>query len=248
MISKRKKVNIKEWLQWVMGFIKTDLQSFSEERREQLIEKLVFFSSTEFPRVSPLYKDFDYYKDHYFPPPGKRNIKLKVRFASAASQISKIQDVLRSMLEDLQNIILNKSQKKRKKYELCESMVVLSMDSFFIGDEDKFQVRFRPKNDTDLVALAKLHLAELLGGLPVHAITKCKGCSTYFLNLTEKKKIYCTSSCASRSIHKAERERLKKENPVKSREYLDKQRGYYWKKKKAEYPNVKIPLIKRRVL
>jgi hypothetical protein len=226
MKSNRKVEDRRKWLQWVLDFIQTDLQSLSRKQPDKfikLIEELVFFTSTEFPGRSAIDKDFDYYEDHYFPPPEKRKEELKDRFALAESQMVKIQEDLRSMLEDLQNIISIESQDGSKDYELCQSLAILSMGSYFTGDEDKFQVRYKPKDDNDLVAWAKVHFAELLGGLPVHAITKCRGCNTYFLNLTEKKKIYCTSSCASRSIQKEKRKKLKEDSPDEYSAYLKRQ-------------------------
>ncbi len=240
MKSNRNVEDRKKWLQWVLDFIQTDLQSLSRKQPGKLIEELVFFTSAEFPSRSPIYEDFDYYEDHYFPPAEKRIEELKVRFTLVDSDMVKIQENLRSMLQSLQDNISTGSQPEWKDYELCESLVILSTGSYFTGNEDKFQMRYRPKddNENDLAAWAKVHLAELLGGLPVHAITKCRGCNTYFLNLTEKKKIYCNSSCASRSIQKEKRKKLKEENPDGYRAYLTKQNKYstalYRKKIKAK--------------
>lgn len=83
-----------------------------------------------------------------------------------------------------------------------------------------------------------------LDGIPIKWIGKCKGCYRFFLNPTEREKLYCNSSCASRSIAKDKRENLRK-NRRKYKAYLKKQRKYMKKRynemRKAQLgPNAKV--------
>lgn len=92
-----------------------------------------------------------------------------------------------------------------------------------------------------------LYLAWLFGildGIPIRWIQKCKGCDRLFINPTERTKMYCNSSCASRSIAKEKREELKKD-PKKYKAFLKKQKKYMKKRynemRKAQLgPNVRV--------
>lgn len=84
----------------------------------------------------------------------------------------------------------------------------------------------------------------LLSDVPPGWIKKCEGCRHFFLNPTEREKVYCNSSCASRSIARMKRKELRK-HPRKYKAYLKKQLGYSMKRyrelKKAQLgPNVKV--------
>jgi hypothetical protein len=84
----------------------------------------------------------------------------------------------------------------------------------------------------------------ILDGIPIKWIGKCKGCERFFLNPSERKKVYCNSSCASRSIVRTKREDLKKD-PKKYEAYLKKQKMYmrkrYQNMRKAQLgPNVRV--------
>jgi hypothetical protein len=241
----RKEDQRKRWLRWVLKLLRADFKSLPRGERETLLDELLFFTSSGFPLRLPFYKDFDYYENHFFPPPESRSPEEQERFDLAESNMGQIQEALRSMIQDILSIISTESQDSPKDYDLCESMAVLSMSSVFTWDKDRFQLRFRPKDDNDLVAWAKVHFAELLQGLPAHAISKCKGCGTYFLNLTQRDKFYCNSACASRSIQQEKRVKLK-EDPGKYDAYLEKQSGYYWKKQEARLGKVRRPPRKKR--
>jgi hypothetical protein len=61
--------------------------------------------------------------------------------------------------------------------------------------------------------------------VPANAFTKCKECDRYFVNLTERERLYCSPICAWRFLAKKKREEMKKD-PRKYREYLKRQREY----------------------
>jgi hypothetical protein len=97
---------------------------------------------------------------------------------------------------------------------------------------------------------AILNLAKLMDGFNIGAITRCKGCGRYFFNASAREKIYCSSSCASRSIAHKKYEELKK-NPRKYKAHLKKYRKYseerYKRLREIQYgPNIKIQKRKNR--
>ncbi|MGA2466095.1 MAG: hypothetical protein ABSH06_17310 [Thermodesulfobacteriota bacterium] len=97
---------------------------------------------------------------------------------------------------------------------------------------------------------AILNLSKLMDDLNVNAITICEGCGRYFLRFSKRKKLYCSSSCASRSIAHKKYEELKK-SPRKYKAHLKKYRKYseerYKRLREIQYgPNVKIQKIKNR--
>ena len=167
----------RKWLQWVVDFIQMKLESLSKAQKETLLDHLVHFTSENFPHRIPIRANFDYYMSHYCPPPEDRDEQRTRKFDLAESDMGRTQEELRKMLENIQEVISTPSPTPWKNYGLCESLALLSIGSYFTGDEPMFQVSFRPKDNDDLVIWAKLHFAQLLGGLPVHAITKCRGCS-----------------------------------------------------------------------
>ena len=124
-------------------------------------------------------------------------------------------------------------------------------DSALIGPANSFVTA--PDFSIDVLkerngsALRDYYLGRLYGVLdevPIQWIHKCNGCGRFFLNPTKRTKIFCKSSCTSRSIMRIKREELKKDSKAYN-DYLRKQREYmqkqYEKKRKAQFgPNVKI--------
>jgi len=91
---------------------------------------------------------------------------------------------------------------------------------------------------------AILNLAKLMNGDRINAINRCAGCARYFYNPSEREKMYCNSSCASRSIAHKKYEELKKHSK-KYQAHLKKYRKYssdrYERLRKMQCgPNVKI--------
>ncbi|HXX33815.1 MAG TPA: hypothetical protein VEM15_04995 [Thermodesulfobacteriota bacterium] len=222
----------KEWLQWVLEFIQMDLDSLSTLKKEKLLDEVVYFTLDPFPAIFPLFRlDDDYRKEHFCAPPEERTEPLKKRFALAEQRLKRIQGAMQSVLENVENYRLLQFEGPKKSFELCKTFSELSLVKSPWTDDNsgKFDFRIVPTREDDLVGWAKLNFAKLLTDLPLHSITKCKGCGRYFLNLTERRKIFCTPSCASRSIARRKREELRK-NPKKYRAYLNKQKKYTMKR------------------
>jgi len=64
----------------------------------------------------------------------------------------------------------------------------------------------------------------LLDGLQVSSIRKCIGCDHYFLHTSKRERVFCTPSCAGRSIQEGKRERLKTDHPRKHKQFLLEQK------------------------
>ncbi len=94
-----------------------------------------------------------------------------------------------------------------------------------------FQVRHFPigKDDPGLNVVV-LNFASLLNGLPTDSIKKCEECPHYFINLSERKQMFCNIKCAWKNSARLKREELKK-HPRKYRSYLDKQAAIMKKKR-----------------
>jgi hypothetical protein len=89
-----------------------------------------------------------------------------------------------------------------------------------------------------------LNFCALLNNVPTEWIQKCRGCSRYFLNPYKREKIYCNTSCASRSIARQKYEGLRKD-PKKYKAHLKKYRKYsnerYRRLRMMQFgPNIKI--------
>ncbi len=89
-----------------------------------------------------------------------------------------------------------------------------------------------------------LNFCALLNNVPTKWIQKCRGCNRYFLNPSERGKIYCNSSCASRSITRQRYEELRSD-PQKYEAHLKKHRKYsserYRRSRMEQFgPNIKI--------
>jgi hypothetical protein len=113
----------------------------------------------------------------------------------------------------------------------------LKADNFYSTHVSFRQWAYLRENDYNAWLYSKLDGA-------IKWVRKCKGCDRFFLNPTEREKLYCNSSCAARSIAKDKREKLRK-NDTKYKAYLKKQRKYmkkrYIKMRQDQFgPNVQV--------
>ena len=220
----------KEWLQWLLDFIQIDLSSMPMSKVKKICLEASFntsdsveiFAKDEFKMVGFETDLFDIEK------------------------ISKLQTGLRQFLEMVLNMALSK---KDESIELPQTTSFLRVNEYpDVSHEDSYKW----KRDFDITPILKennrlnetiLRFSQFIDGLGVHSIMKCRGCGRFFLNLTRKVKIYCTSTCASRSIAHKRYEDLKKD-PKKYIAHLKKYRKYssdrYWKLRKLQFgPNVR---------
>jgi len=67
-------------------------------------------------------------------------------------------------------------------------------------------------------------LSKMINGLPLDSIRNCKGCHHYFLHTSKRERVFCTPSCAGRSIQKEKREELRVNHPRKYKAFLKQQK------------------------
>ena len=107
---------------------------------------------------------------------------------------------------------------------------------------------FNPMNFNEVIFLS--NLSTIIDGIPYDSLKVCPLCGGYFLNLTKRKKEYCSPHCTWRAIAQKKMGEIRK-HPRKYKAYLKKQREImrkkYVEKRRAELgKNVKIPRRPRK--
>jgi len=249
-----------EWLKWLVNFCNTDLNSLGVSERSNLASGLARFVFEDDSEAVAEDEAGNQYDIQFLMPP-------TVLESLSISQ-GRMKDFLNKLIEIDGKISTAKEGQSPSyfavlpKVDLKPVLMVgpdrLLKVEFVDGDllpeekGDKIDfIRFDPKEmwsfwwdflrgkspdlEKDYLLINIIH--KLMGG-SIGWIQKCKGCDRFFLNPTKKVKIYCSSSCACRSITRAEREELKKD-PAKYQAYLEKQREYnkksYKKKMRAKH-------------
>ncbi len=104
-----------------------------------------------------------------------------------------------------------------------------------------------PMNFFTPVFLANVN--RMLDGIPHDSLKICPDCGGYFLNLTRRKKDYCSPHCTWRALAKQKREEIKK-HPRKYAAYKKKQAKLMWEKypeRVKDQKGLKKVKISRRV-
>ncbi len=70
------------------------------------------------------------------------------------------------------------------------------------------------------------NLGRLMDGLPTDSLVQCKECEKYVVDLSQKKKMFCTTACAARYNTRTKRAEMKDKHPRKYRQYLKRQREH----------------------
>lgn len=269
----------KKWIQWALDFAQADLNSLSKSRLRGRCVELFYFSCLvfrnqnfeEFLRSFALDKlpeikidNFDEEKltalRRQLPDEKPRlvspNEELENILSELEAKLQDLQDALRDFIEEAQNI-LSKPLKKispitRREYTSTEILLPETENRLDIRKirGDFYWCSVVVPKDYSYRNWAILNLASLMDQLSIYAIKRCEGCNRYFLNASARQKIYCSSSCASRSIAHKKYEELKK-NPRKYKAHLKKYRKYseerYKRLREMQYgPNVKIQKRKNR--
>jgi hypothetical protein len=234
----------KKWLQWVLDFIQTDLNSLSGIKKRMVAIELTYICSKWFFKWS--FEEFELFNAT------ARLEEWLIEKKEGLQAMFEIQGIFKSFLETIKGLPTS----EHPLYQLPEKISYFSVRSsepepaFSDLNKPFFFIQSAPKKGT-LENWGITNISELIYGLRFKLIIKCKGCSRYFLNFTEREKLYCTTSCASRSIAKVKRDELKEKHPKKYKAYLKKQQKYsrqYYRKKLKELlgPNVKPKRIRRK--
>jgi hypothetical protein len=227
-----------KWLNWVMDFCNSDIKSVSTFKKLELYFALKHFIPGG--RFEAWVDDYEKWL------PKLKSINLP---STIWDPVLLIQDEMRSFLAKLVDIVEKiGSGKAHFAYIPLPDLnlkPVLQLyhrsDVFSLGYvQSKIVELARDEKEYNKVALLGIkayrsvtpllpsehyiyNLGRRFDGVPLKWIKKCKGCGKFFLNPTEREKIYCNSSCASRSIARTKRERLYK-NPKKREAYRKKMR------------------------
>lgn len=228
----------KRWLQWVLDFIQTDLNSLSKANMKRLVLEVFYFSSDVFGMD---WEDYEYKSTYQ-----AEKYDMVQALNKQESELPRIQEKLKSFIYAIEEVI------ERPMKDECNDYIPLRMTKVTPtlhiiqekGPNEAHFAVFHDPADKVVEGYAFLHLAKLIDGLNIGSIRKCKGCNRLFLNLTRIEKIYCNSSCAARSIARMKREELKKD-PEKYQAYLEKQkklmRKRYREMRRAQFlPNNRI--------
>lgn len=240
----RMKTKVK-WLSWLMDFCNLDIKSVSKLKRLELYFALRNFDTPNFEvwiedyeKWLPKLKSVDLPPIIWDPIPliqdKMRSFLNKVILSAENIYIEKY-DFSYLPLPDLdRKPVLLFSQSDAIKLKYVESKVLE-----IFRDQKKMNryLEYGYKATESIVPLLPLDyfiisLGEGLDGVPPKWIQKCKGCGSFFLNPTERGKIYCNSSCASRSITRMKREKLY-QDPKKREAYRKKMREIMRKKYEA---------------
>jgi len=90
--------------------------------------------------------------------------------------------------------------------------------------------------------ILKFNFARLLEGIPLKAFCQCKEkkCGNYFINISKRKKDFCSNKCAARFGVREKRRRKKKENPEEYEKELKtnakRSRKSYEKRVRKKHP------------
>jgi hypothetical protein len=239
----------KKWLQWVLDFSQTDLGSLSRSRMKALLEEIAYFCSERLFKQS--WEELK--EDLQDLTPGEYEGVTQI--GDRTINLNKIQKGVFDFLTDLSNIhggedFTYLSEKDTFKIHHPLGPIRLpEMSSFIAASSQGFEIYRHPKTDS-LPDWLIVNFIELIERCEAYPIKKCKGCNRFFLNLTRFKKIYCTSSCASRSIVSMKYQELKN-HPKEYEVHLEKHSKYsrkrYEKLRRAEFgPNIKIRKLGRK--
>ncbi len=267
----------KRWLQWVVDFIQTDLNSVPKPNLRGKTAELYYFSSSLFveenfekflsscnfdklPEIqidnfdfNALIRQREQDNNKFYRLKQATVRRGTIRIGGSNEEAEEALSKFAPELQDIQNVLrdfIEKTQKIKILWEpflLADSKNYLDIRRFPGALYWEFRSVLKNFSPGDS---AILNLARLMDGLNTDAIRNCKGCGRYFLNTSEREKLYCNSLCASRSITQMKYEERKK-HPREYKAYLRKQNEYskarYRKLMMQMRPNIQIgKLAKKR--
>ena len=256
-ISERKK-----WLQWIVDLIQTDLQSLPKRQKEQLLFEASYFCGEHFDSPDNSI-DFDVYEE-FFPREKGQELDLNKLQVAFREWLNKIENIVakgrdlelpsKSFLRSFKYPYPLPGPRKRKSLEAdffndSASSEPIDLGAYKETWKRDFEIINEPIDPHDYTNWAIINFIKLIDGVGTDTVKRCKGCNRYFVNLKQMEKIYCTSSCASRSIVKEKRDELKEKHPEKYKAYLDKQNEYskeYYRRRQIEKHGPKVKIGKKR--
>ena len=236
MISKDLRFR-KKWIEWVLNFERIDLNNLTTTMKEKIAEEAYFF-------ISDFLQTFD--ESRFWE--GRKQKKGEYETDRTAEVLKKIQSALVPLVVVIDK---NTATSKRKgpfphfSYDLKNVAPFLTVGQGVDGD--CYTIGFRPdyKSEGDWSVeqvRAVINFSQLLLGLPLHSIKKCKGCDRYFLEITQREKEFCTSSCYARWFAREKMAKLKRNK--KKYDDFKKDRRLYMQKRYKDVKLGKWPKLK----
>jgi hypothetical protein len=255
----------KNWVKWFINFLNTDLRKLSMMEKGRLAGDIcLLLASQKYSKAPPpgslifeeglnrgqprSSEDKEFllaWRDYMKSGPmaldlGRLQDHLSVFFRELMSNVQRVRAGLDNLL--LGSVFVPTTVFLRVGPTLMESRQESS-------GVDSLPVTLTFTADTDENTLL-LFFIKTLEGVPLSAFGSCDECRRWFIQLSKKKKRFCSSRCAARYGMRAVRKQKKKEaeeNPDKKEEYerglkenAESMHKPYAKKVKATNPNTKI--------
>ncbi len=240
----------KKALTWVLNFIHSDLEELSGEEWENIKNHLFslyvlgpsgFRMLQESKSTRDILNVYETLKDHFKAEEimSEESFKRYVSSMFDLKMVKSVQNALRSLIIEA---IKDKS----------DGIVIFKLPAvqpYLQRGAGKFGSTEHPisAKTEDYIILS---VYTLFKGISFDSIKKCEECEHFFINTTQKRKIYCSPRCTWKALARKKREGLKA-HPRKYKAYLKKQREImrkkYVEKRRAELgKNVKIPRRPRK--
>lgn len=199
------------WLEWAFNFVDKKLNKLSGEERHRVNFQAYFFCSPDFRFQG---------EDRFFDTlPPERVTKMENEI-----NVGMLQKKLRPAVKFLRRFGSRADGKHSPIYSFAHDLPDVCLSLYVDQESFDLHIVHEPAHP-DYLSYAILNLVSLLDSPHIlDSIIKCKGCRSYFIDLTKKKRIYCTNLCASRYYAQIKREDLKEKHPRKYKAYLKKQR------------------------
>lgn len=194
----------KRWLQWVLNFSSAMLRNLHDER---YLREATFFCSPYFE----LENEEEFFEYFMRRPPKKKEINL-----------TQLQQILKLEVKFITGFASRFDGRIRPMYSTSKSLRDINV-CLDVRDDGFFEIGYEVRTPYNR---AVLNLLKLVEHLSIDSVIECKGCKKYFIDFTERKKIYCNSSCASRHYAEMKRIELKEKHPRKYEAYKKRMREY----------------------
>ncbi len=221
-------------LQWLLDFIEEDLKSLSEVRKLKLVTDMAltlgfpfelgsvfsgvasgFFDTSLRSRIAKL----DSYQDTV------RRLFLKIfkKIEAVRRDRHKLEDreMLAAKSADLRSLGQRNARINMDLEINVEEITTFAIDEggsenlckrWAKGALDNSSLRLLVWASDEAEALEYLFL-KLLDGLPLSALRQCPECGNWFVHVSERERVFCSSKCAAKKASRERYQRIKTESP-----------------------------------
>lgn len=256
------KTNKLDTVNWFLNFLNLDLEKLDSKEKMNWIEQALTMVHRGSQGVISLLAPSDSYsilgKGYY------QSIQKNINKWKYGNQINQCQSYLKNFLSDMMITIDDLKSlpegffpanrwhhlfpfaqfvtKINARMEILYAKYLASKEGtnnlFFRikpGEHQEYPLAFNIEAETDEDTLL-LYFWQSLDGIPIGALRQCAECNNWFLNLSKRKKSFCTPKCAARKSGKDKLHRIKIEDPDVYKEELaeDKKRATKSYKRKVE--------------